>query len=243
MSVAWDVERDGGRIGEAFHRDGYVVLPNFFEPELMAELDGLCRQHYGDAPAFAHDDEFVAGAQVEVVPWFPQRQGVSAFGQVEDDPRVRKLTTVLLGEGWRSDYCMAMHSRAESPGQAWHQDCPAVDPTQFNLNRLVYTHPVGGARGGGLVVVPGSHRRGHLPAGEPRQPLPGQVVIDADVGTLVLVHGHCWHAVLPVGPEVRISLNYRALPSGARDGLTDVCVYRNMHYRFSTAEVLVQRQS
>ncbi len=232
---------DMAKASTAFERDGFVVLEGFFEPPVVGELDRITRAHYGLAPGWAHTDEFVGTAEVEVVPWFPQREGSTDFDRIEHDPRLVELTTALLGPGWRADYCMAMHSRAGSAGQAWHQDCPPEDPHRFNLNRLVYTHPIGGRRGGALVVVPGSHRMGPVPPGEPRAPLSGQLVVEVEAGSLILVHGHCWHRVLPVGSEVRISINYRALPAGVDGEPTDVCVYRNMRYRFSTSEIIEHR--
>ena len=58
---------------------------------------------------------------------------------------------------------------------------------------------------------------------------------------LLLLHGHCWHRVLRVHGGSRYSLNHRAGPAGVQAGVTDICVYRNMRYRFSTAEVLIDR--
>ncbi len=228
-------------LAAAFEADGYVVLEDFFAPELMAILEARSWQHFGTDPAWAHEENFLTASEVEVVPWFPQREGVADFDAVDDLARLEAVTTAALGRGWRADYCMVMHSRAGSAGQAWHQDCPPEDPARFNLNRLVYTHAVGGDRGGELVVVPGSHRRGEVPAGGPHEPLPDEVVLSPRAGTLVLVHGHCWHRVRAVGPSPRLSINYRAVPVGAPFDLTDVCVYRNMRYRFSTAEVLETR--
>ena len=39
----------------------------------------------------------------------------------------------------------------------------------------------------------------------------------------------------------RFSTNYRAMPAGTPDDITDVCVYRNMRYRFSTESVVEER--
>jgi len=40
---------------------------------------------------------------------------------------------------------------------------------------------------------------------------------------------------------VRASINYRSAAAGTPEGITDVCVYRNMRYRFSTASVIEER--
>ena len=136
---------------------------------------------------------------------------------------------------------MVMFSKQGTSGQAWHQDCPPDDPQQFNLNRLVYTRDISDEIGGQTVVVPGSHRAGELPVGDPTGHFDGEVVLRPKKGTLVLLHGHTWHRVLPIKGRYRFSTNYRAAPAGVPDDVTDVCVYRNMRYQFSTSEVIEER--
>ena len=111
----------------------------------------------------------------------------------------------------------------------------------YNLNRLVYTRDLHDDIGGQTVVMPGSHRRGELPAGEPHENLEGQVVLSPRKGTLVLLHGHTWHRVLPVSGAFRFSTNYRACPAGTPADITDICVYRNMRYCFATNRVIEER--
>ena len=224
-----------------FQRDGYLVVEDFFAAELMDSLDERAHRHFGTDPDYRHDAEFLARSKADVIPWFPQNEGVAAFDAADADSRLDELTHAILGDGWRNLYCMVMFSKAGSEGQAWHQDCPPDDAGRFNLNRLVYTRGISEATGGEVVVVPGSHRRGLLPAGDPTGDLDGQVVLRPQKGTLVLLHGHTWHRVLPVKDAPRISTNHRAVPQGAPDDVTDVCVYRNMRYRFSTSEVIEER--
>ncbi len=225
-------------LARRFWRDGYVVISNFFAAADMATLGRMCRDRLGETPAYLHDDDFLEAAEVEVVPWFPEREGVAEFSAVAANERLIALTKAVLGHDWLDDFCMVMFSRAGSAGQAWHQDCPPDNAATYNLNRLVYTDDIDPRIGGELVVVPGSHRRGHLPTGDPHGDLAGQVAVSPSAGTLALVHGHCWHRVRPVGAGERFSINYRAVPSGVPQGITDVCAYRNMRYRFSTAEIL-----
>jgi ectoine hydroxylase-related dioxygenase (phytanoyl-CoA dioxygenase family) len=136
---------------------------------------------------------------------------------------------------------MVMFSRQGRKGQSWHQDCPPEDPNRFNLNRLAYTHDITEEIGGYTVVVPGTHKKGLLPAGEPEIDLEAQVILKPKKGTLVLLHGHTWHRVLPVHGRYRVSTNFRASPKGVPADVTDVCVYRNMRYRFSSSEVIEER--
>ena len=224
-----------------FERDGFVVIENFFDADLMDDLDGLIRRHFGEDPEYLHDAEFLDQAQTEVIPWFPQNEGVSAFNAVDEDTRFRNLTGVILGESWSSQYSMVMFSKQGTSGQAWHQDCTPENPREYNLNRLVYTTDITDEIGGQTVVVPGSYKKGLLPPGDPVGRLEDQVILRPAKGTLVLLHGHTWHRVLPIKGRCRYSTNYRAAPAGTPDDVTDVCVYRNMRYRFSTSSVIEER--
>jgi len=136
---------------------------------------------------------------------------------------------------------MVMFSKQGTSGQAWHQDCPPDSPVVFNLNRLVYTSDITDEVGGQTVVVPGSHRNGVIPAGDPVGSFENQVVLRPKRGTVVLLHGHTWHRVLPITGSYRFSTNYRAAPAGTPDDVTDVCVYRNMRYQFSTSKIIEDR--
>lgn len=224
-----------------FERDGYVMIENFFDPETMDALDGVIRAHFGDNPDFAHTQEFLDSSQTDVIPWFPQNEGVKVFDAIDEDPRLQALTAAILGEDWIRQYCMVMYSKQGTAGQAWHQDCAPEKPAWFNLNRLVYTSAITDEIGGQTVVVPGSHRRGLLPAGDPAGEFADQRVLRPGKGALLLLHGHTWHRVLPIRGRCRFSTNYRSAPAGTPDDLTDVCVYRNMRYRFSTAKIIEER--
>ena len=231
---------ESNQLGQ-FRAHGYLVIENFFEQALMDLLDARIRDHYGESPEFRHENEFLEKSRTEVVPWFPQDEGVEVFETIDRDAGLEALTTGILGPGWSSQYCMVMFSKQGTVGQAWHQDCPPDDPGVFNLNRLVYTSDITDEIGGQTVVVPGSHRRGLLPAGDPLGEFGDQVVLRPRKGTLVLLHGHTWHRVLPIKGKFRFSTNYRAAPAGVPGDVTDVCVYRNMRYRFSTSKVIEER--
>ena len=230
-------------IADRFDEDGYVVVEDFFANDLMAQLDNVIRRYYGDNPDFWHNDEFLEKAKTEVVPWFPQREGVIDFDVIEKDDRLQALSEEILGPDWQIQYCMVMFSKQGTAGQAWHQDCPPDDPKQHNMNRLVYTSDITDKIGGQTVVVPGSHKRGLLPVGDPVGEFEDQVVLRPKKGTLVLLHGHTWHRVLPIKGAYRFSTNYRSAPKNTPDDITDICVYRNMRYQFSTSKVVEDRSA
>ena len=232
---------DTAAFADEFWRKGYLVIPGFFDSGLMDEYNQLALDHFGEHPQHFHNEEFLSKAATEVIPWFPQSEGVAAFDRIETDERLQSLTHAILGDGWKSQYCMVMYSAPESKGQAWHQDCACENPRRFNLNRLVYTHDIPPESGGQVLVMPGSHLRGEITAGDGHEDLPEQMAFSPGKGTLMLVHGHTWHRVLPVKGNCRISTNYRAAGANTPEDITDVCVYRNMRYKFSTSEVVQER--
>lgn len=229
-------------LAKQFWQNGYLVIESFFSEALMDEYDKLILEHFGFTPDFWHTDEFLNTTGVEVVPWFPQREGVKAFDQVSDDERLNKLTEAILGQDWYQQYSMVMFSKEGTKGQAWHQDCPPDDPEQFNMNRLIYTMDITETgTGGQTLVMPGSHKMGLLPASHEAFPDEKKVVLSPKKGSLVLLHGHCWHSVLPVTGKYRVSTNYRVAPKGTPENITDIGIYRNIRYQFSTERILEQR--
>jgi hypothetical protein len=232
---------DFKKYAEEFWENGFICIENFFDAELMDHLNVTILDHYGLDPNWEHNNEFISRSATEVVPWFPFREGDKNFEPIENDPNLNLLTREILGEGWESLYLMVMFSKKGTKGQAWHQDCPPEESSQFNLNRLFYTHDINDATGGKTIVMPGSHRKGVLPSGNPHEDLDNQLVLAPKKGTLVILHGHAWHRVLPINGEYRLSANARAIPKGTPEDITDIAVYRNMRYRFSTSEVIEER--
>ena len=240
LSRDW-IDVDYQTLAEKFWEQGFLVIDNMFSPELMDRYQTLILDHFGAAPQFSHNEEFLSKAATEVIPWFPQQDGIKEFDTLEGDDRLNELTHAILGDGWYSLYCMTMFSLKGSRGQAWHQDCAPEDPAVFNLNRLVYTGDISPEVGGQTLVVPGSHRRGLLSVGRVDEDFDDQLVLTPGKGTLVMLHGHTWHRVLPVRGACRVSTNYRCCPAGTPEAITDICVYRNMRYRFETNEVIEER--
>ena len=228
-------------LAQTFWQQGYLVIEDFFSDELTNKMHDLIMSYYGVDPEYCHDEDFLELSATEVIPWFPQLDNEHTFDVAENDAQLNMLTTAILGNDWRSLYCMTMFSKPNTKGQAWHQDCTPEDPTQFNMNRLVYTHDISDESGGQVVVVPGSHRLGEITVGEIDEDFDNQVVICPKRGTLLLLHGHAWHRVYPMKNNYRVSTNYRCIPNGVPDNVTDICVYRNMRYQFETKMVIEDR--
>ncbi|GGA78772.1 hypothetical protein GCM10011369_20890 [Neiella marina] len=230
------------QLAKQFWEQGYLIFENFFEDEIMDQFNQQILDYFGESPEFFHNEEFLEKAKTEVIPWFPQWEGVKEFDYFDNHEHLVGLTKAILGEGWEALYSMVMFSKSGTKGQSWHQDCPPEDPKLFNINRLSYTMDVTEDIGGYTLVVPKSHKAGVLPASEENDTFyEDQVVIKPRKGTLVLLHGHAWHRVEPVIGKYRISTNCRAIPAGVPKDVTDICVYPNMRYSFKTNEVIEDR--
>ncbi|NQZ89876.1 MAG: phytanoyl-CoA dioxygenase family protein [Colwellia sp.] len=233
---------DVHKYAKQFWRDGFIHIEDFFPAELVNLYNEKIIGHFGMTPKFAHTDEFIEKSAVEVIPWFPQREGVTCFDTVSEDETLRTLTQAILGDGWYEQYSMVMFSKQGTVGQAWHQDCAPTDPKQFNINRLIYTMDIDQeTTGGQTMVIPGSHKQGLIPSLSADFDLSKTVTLSPKKGSLVLLHGHCYHMVKPVTGKYRVSTNYRVAPKGTPENITDIGIYRNMIYQFSTASVLEER--
>ena len=232
---------DFDTLAKQFWEQGYLVLEGFFTDEQMDMFQSMILDHYGENPAFFHNEEFIKKSYTEVIPWFPQREGVKEFDLIDQDNRFSGLTETILGSGWNTQYSMVMYSKQGTKGQAWHQDCPSEDPSQFNVNRLIYTMDIDNEVGGQVVIKPGTHKLGVMTVGDVDEEFPDQVELSPKKGTLVFLHGHTWHKITSVTGKFRVSTNYRCAPAGVPDDITDICVYRNMRYQFSTNTVIEER--
>ena len=89
--------------------------------------------------------------------------------------------------------------------------------------------------------MPKTHQGGAITPGDSHEDISGQVVLSPKKGTLLFLHGHLWHRVLPIKGAYRVSANSRVIPEGTPEDITDIAVYRNVRYKFSTKEVVEER--
>lgn len=232
---------DTKALARKFWAQGYLVIEDFFSAKLMDQYQQLILEHFGENPQFLHNEEFLEKSATQVIPWFPEQDGCELFDIAGQDQRLQVLTAEILGGGWRPLYSMVMFSRKGTRGQAWHQDCDSHNPAVFNLNRLIYTEDITDGVGGQTLVIPGSHKRGTISVGPVDETFTDQLVLKPKKGTLILLHGHTWHRVLPVRGKYRVSTNYRCAPKNTPEDITDISVYRNMRYQFSTSQVIENR--
>lgn len=225
-----------------FWKQGYLHIPHFFPLSLMDEYNQKIVDHFGMDPDFEHSEEFIKKSGAEVIPWFPQQEGETCFNKVNQHTQLSELTEAILGSGWYEQYSMVMFSKKGTVGQAWHQDCLCDDPKRFNLNRLVYTMDISPhTTGGQTTVVPKSHLMGMIPSLNEELNEKTAISLSPKKGDLLLLHGHCYHKVEKVIGQYRVSTNYRAASKNTPENITDIGVYRNMVYEFSSSTVVEER--
>lgn len=229
-------------LAQRFWKQGYLHIPNFFSVALADRYNHKIIDHFGMQPNFEHSDDFIKKSGAEVVPWFPEQEGEMCFKEVSQDPKLIVLTEEILGQGWYEQYSMVMFSKQGTAGQAWHQDCLCDDPDKFNLNRLIYTMDISKhTTGGQTTLVPGSHLRGMIPSVNENLDVRQAISVSPKKGDLLMLHGHCYHKVEKVTGQYRVSTNYRAASKNTPEDITDIGVYRNMLYQFSTSTVIQER--
>lgn len=239
---------EASQIREQFLRKGFVVVPQFLDSNTLAGVNAEIHRHYALklAETAASPEGFNADAKAdnfrqfecEVIPWDPCGENNAVFSELRQMRRLQELTTACLGPGWTAPESLVMLSIGGGKGQAWHQDSPPDNSQAFNLNRLLYTEDINAADGA-VVIVPGSHLQGRIPAGGNQEPMSGELVLEPRAGTLVLLHGHVYHRVTPnCTGKPRLSVNFRAFPQGISAEVCRVGIYRNGAYDFREGQVV-----
>jgi ectoine hydroxylase len=226
---------------KTFWEQGFLFIPSFYPDKVIDKLHLSGISHFTENPAFKHNQEFIKKSSTDVIPWFPQQTGNALFDDVQNHQSIIAITESLMGLDWSTQDAMVMYSKPGSNGQAWHQDCPPENPNHFNLNRLVYTSDITEQTGGFIVVRPRTHRVCPISSGDLHEDFVDQVVLKPTKGSLILLHGHTWHRVTHTLNSPRLSINFRCIPRCVPSNITDICVYRNMRYQFSTQTVLTQQ--
>ncbi|GAA1572794.1 phytanoyl-CoA dioxygenase family protein [Kribbella hippodromi] len=111
-------------------------------------------------------------------------------------PRVLAAIHHVLGDFKLS----SLNSRAALPGQG-HQSLHAdfghpVEPGAYQVCNSIWLLDDFTPENGATRVVPGSHRRGTLPADEMPDPAathPDQISLLAPAGTVIIFNSHLWH--------------------------------------------------
>lgn len=158
------------------------------------------------------------------------------FGNLESEPDVLVLFENEIIQTVTNKLSGGIGSWVTTGGcrQALHQDSWSSAPNLFILNRIVFTRNYTPEHGQ-LLVVPGSHRDGHLPLGNPYESLPNRAAYTLSANTTVFLHSRTYHCVTKKATnELRIQFNRRVVPNGGPADLTSRARFRNGTWDFST---------
>ena len=182
-----------GETRSRLDRDGYAPLPGVLSAAQLAVI----RARLGELLAAEGDR---AGLEVH------QEEGTDrladlvnkdpAFEVCFTAPRLLACVAHVLGEFKLS----SLNFRAALPGQglqALHTEGgPVTDPAAFQVCNSIWLLDDFTADNGATRVVPGSHLSGRSPGevmADRRDSHPGEVLLLAPAGTVVVFNSHLWH--------------------------------------------------
>ncbi|MEV6282093.1 phytanoyl-CoA dioxygenase family protein [Kribbella sp. NPDC051770] len=192
LGVTGDLLTDPER--DQLDRDGFLPLEDVLTPEEVYAVN----QRMAELTAAEGER---AGLEVH------QEQGTDRLADLINKdpmfevcfshPRVLAAIRYVLGPSFRLS---SLNSRAALPGQG-HQSLHAdfdhpVDPGEYEVCNSIWLLDDFTPDNGATRVVPGSHRRGTMPADEMPDPAathPDQIQLTGKAGTVVIFNSHLWH--------------------------------------------------
>jgi len=179
--------------------NGYVVLENFIDDELLAALNARLEEIFEREGAMA-GSEFKQEAGCRRLANLVDKGAV--FERVICHPRLLPYVEAVLGPDFKLS---SLNARRVNPHadvtQPLHADMAAVADEQGDwVCNSVWMLDDITPENGAIRVIPGSHRWNRLPADaldDPRAAHPGQTLITGKAGTVVVMNAHAWHGGLP----------------------------------------------
>ena len=175
--------------------DGYLVLADFMDADLLARLRTRVGQLFDEEGA-------AAGAEFKQEPGARRLANLvdkgDVFREVVALPRLLEYIRGVLGPAIKLSSFNARSALPHGGAQPLHADMSAIaDEQGYWVCNSVWMLDDYTADNGALRVVPGSHRRRQLPAQALADPLadhPDQVLVTGRAGTVVVLNAHAWHA-------------------------------------------------
>ncbi|HYP14207.1 MAG TPA: phytanoyl-CoA dioxygenase family protein [Bryobacteraceae bacterium] len=180
---------------DSLEQQGYVVLKNFIQPELLIELRSAVDQ------LFQLEGE-AAGSEFRQEPGSRRLANLVAKGGVFERlvamPAVLEYIQCVIGPNFKLSSLNARSANTQSDSlQPLHADVGAVaDEKGYWVCNTVWMLDEFTEENGALRVVPGSHKWRRLPKEELCDPYashPEERLVTAEAGTLVVMNAHMWH--------------------------------------------------
>lgn len=214
-----DAERDLETQVEAFHRDGFLVLPSV----LSTEECGLLRSEIDVAMAELPQPSLTKWMRPQMFTRGPLFEDLldrsPTIDLAERLLRYERGDSIQEGEGAIWDTCHVLNVTAsvslkDDEGDHWHIDDYLLMPRPKGvpwderipfpvhiISALYYLNDVG-PNDGPTHVVPGSHKSGQRP--DPQAEAPtyegrGLLVVEARAGDCLIFHSQLWHRAGPHG--------------------------------------------
>jgi ectoine hydroxylase-related dioxygenase (phytanoyl-CoA dioxygenase family) len=180
---------------ETLGRLGYVVLPDFMGPALLAELRDRVETLFAAEGANA-------GAEFKQEPGCRRLANLvdkgDVFARIVTTSALHEYVAGVLGADFKLSSANARSVNPHAPEtQPLHADMGAIaDERGFWVCNAVWMLDDFTPANGAIRVVPGSHRWGRLPQtdlADATATHPDEVLITGKAGTVVVMNAHAWH--------------------------------------------------
>ena len=171
---------------------GYLVLPDFIPPPMLAELrdrvETLWAQE-GDA----------AGSEFRPEPGTRRLANLvdkgAIFAELIAMPRILACMEHVIGPTYKLSSLNARSTNPRNPdSQPWHADTGAIaDQRGYSVCNSVWMLDDFTTENGATRMVPRSHTWRRLPAPGNTDTLPEQELVTGKAGTVVIMNAHMWH--------------------------------------------------
>jgi hypothetical protein len=198
-----------GREKTQLDEDGYVVLDSFMSDPFLESLRDRVEQLFFEEGCRA-GSEFRQEQQTRRLANLVDKGAI--FRRAAALPEILERVAYVLGPDYKLS---SLNVRSANPHSDWTQPLHAdmgliADDRGYSVCNTVWLLDDFTADNGALRLVPGSHRWRKLPQNEladPAAPYPGEVLLTAPAGTVVVMNAHMWHG----GTANRTSAPRRAM--------------------------------
>lgn len=171
---------------------GYLVLPGFIAPPLLAELRERVETLWDQ-----EGDQ--AGSEFKAEPGTRRLANLVDKGTVFADlvatPAILECVEHVIGPDFKLS---SLNARSTNPhngeSQAWHADVGAIaDETGYWVCNTLWMLDDFTAQNGATRMIPRSHAWRRLPDAGNTTSAPGEELVTGKAGTVVIMNAHMWH--------------------------------------------------
>lgn len=177
---------------EQLDREGYAILPGFMSPALLEELRTRVAELFVEEGDQA-GSEFKKEAHTQRLANCLDKGDV--FLRCIADPVVREGIAAVIGPEYKLS---SVNVRSADPlsdfPQPLHCDMGGLPDAMGNwVCNTIWMLDDFTAENGATRCVPGTHKSGRLPDGDPSAPHPDEILVLGAAGTVVVMNSHLWH--------------------------------------------------